>query len=215
MTTDHDPTPARNVPAGFFWSFVLCPLSFVVAGCAPDDFGANDPLLGSAPPRPPGAAIAAGPVAMPTTGVPPLPQTSPSGTPAALASGGRGPLDPSRPELRIGSDAPAPAWSATGVALQPPQPANGGPAPLQPKPAADVQLTSNGTATTYEQLKAQLLARGASVITFTTNAQTGETTLTCLAPVSGKPNEHQRYDAKARDEMAAMRAVLDQMDRKR
>jgi hypothetical protein len=187
----------------------------LLAGCAPDYFSHNDPLFGSPPPHPPGAAVAAGPTVAPPTGVPPLPQQSPSGTPAALASGGRGPLDPNRPELRIGTDTSTPTWGGPGVALQPPQPAGGASVPLQPKPAADLQLTSTGSTATYEQLKAQLVARGASVITVTANAETGETTLTCLAPVSGRPGEHQRYDAKARDEVSAMRAVIEQMDHKR
>lgn len=194
-----------------------------LAGCAPDDFGHNDPLLGGGPPvRPPNAAVAAGPAQPPAgTGVPALPPTTPSGTPAALASNGRGPLDATHPELRIGPDTASPAWggrggTAAGVALQPPQPLTGGGAvPLQPKSAPEAQPTGNTTTPTYEQLKKQLLARGADVISFTANAQTGETALTCLVPVSGNPNAHQRYDAKGRDELSAMQAVLDQMDKKR
>jgi hypothetical protein len=191
----------------------LCPLSVATTGCAPEKVSGNDPLFGGPAVRPPSAAVAAAPAPAAAGTVPAQPQPPPTGTPAALASGGRGPLDPSRPDLRIGQD-PAPApWggpgaATPGVALQPPQ-------PLSPKPAADAQLTSNSAAASYEQLRAQLVARGADLITFTTNAPTGETTLTCRVPVPGSPSSHQRYDARARDEVSAMRAVLDQMDRQR
>jgi hypothetical protein len=194
----------------------------LLVGCAPENFGANDPLLGGPPVGPPRAAVATGPAQPPAgTGVPALPTTAPSGTPAALASSGRGPLDATRPELRIGSDTAPPAWTgrdgaASGVALQPPQPLNGGGAvPLQPKSAPEVQLTGNTTAPTYEQLKKQLLARGVTKINVTANGESGETTLSCWVPVSGNPSAHQRYDAKGRDELSAMQAVLDQMDKKR
>ena len=85
--------------------------------------------------------------------------------------------------------------------------------PLQPKPTPDVQLTGNTTAPTYQQLKAQLLARGVSVINITTKGE--EVTLTCFVPLKDNQNAHQRYDAKGRDELAAMQAVLDQIDKKR
>jgi hypothetical protein len=196
----------------------------LLVGCAPDDFGGNDPLLGGGPAvRPPGAAVAAGPARPPaaTTAVPPLPPTTPAGTPAALASSGRGPLDATRPELHIGPDTATPAWgtkdgTAAGVALQPPQPLPGGGAvPLQPKSVPEVQLTGNTTAPTYEQLKKQLAAHGVTKINFTADAQTGETALTCWVPVPGNPTSNQRYDVKGRDPLSAMQAVLDEMDKKR
>jgi hypothetical protein len=101
------------------------------------------------------------------------------------------------------------------VALQPPQPlaGSGGAVPLQPKPTPDVQLTGNTTAPTYQQLKAQLQARGVSVISITTKGE--EVTLTCFVPVKDNPNAHQRYDVTRRDELAAMQAVLDEIDKKR
>jgi len=198
-------------------SLILGPVALLACSCAPNDFGpSNDPLLGGGPPvRPPSAAVA-GPVQPVGGGVPPLPATPPSGSPAALTSSGRGPLDPSRPELRIpGTDSGRPPWQGSGggtsgVALQPPQPLTGGGAvPLQPKPGA--QLTSNATAATYEQLRAQLVKRGVNVLTITTNFETGETTLMCQVPRSGTPNVHQAYQTKARDEVSALQAVLDQL----
>jgi hypothetical protein len=211
------------VPRRWLSAALLPAVAGLLAGCAPDDFAHNqDPLLGGGSAiRPTGPTIAAGPTQpAPQPGVPPLPATSPSGSPAALASAGRGTLDPNRPELRMGGDTAAPAWgvqggASPGVALQPPQPlaGSGGAVPLQPKPTPDVQLTGNTTAPTYQQLKAQLLARGVSVINITTKGE--EVTLTCFVPLKDNQNAHQRYDAKGRDELAAMQAVLDQIDKKR
>ncbi len=202
------------------WAFCLLSpvLCLLPAGCAPDDFGsAGDPLIGGPPVRPPSAAAVGGPPAV-AAAVPPLPLPNPGGTPAALSSATRGPLDPARGELRIG-DTATPTWQGTGgagagVALQAPQPAGGSAVPLAPKAGAEVQLTGNVAAPTYEQLKAQLQARGVSVFNIKVDAATGETTLTCFVPVKGDPTKQQTYQAtRARDEVAAMRAVLEQLDK--
>jgi len=187
-------------------------------GCAPDDLNrTNDPFNGTMPPPRPSSAVGLGqPLAVP---VPPLPPQSSTGSPAALTNP-RGPLDPTRSELRIGSGAGAggaitPAWQpsgppATGVALQAPQPLTGA-VPLQPKPPSDLQLTGNATAPTYEQLKAQLKARGVTQVSILIDWTTGKTTLTCFGPET--KTGHQRYDVpNATDEVAALQKVLKLLD---
>src|SRR5690242_3471248 len=110
----------RRRPGGTGWvarrlAGLLPALAGLLVGCAPENFGANHPLPRAPPVGPPRAAVATGPAQPPAgTGVPALPATAPSGTPAALASSGRGPLDATRPELRIGSDTAPPAWTGRG-----------------------------------------------------------------------------------------------------
>jgi hypothetical protein len=175
------------------------------AGCTPDDLApSNDPLVGLPPPPPPSAAAGIGQPS--AVVVPPLPPPSTGGT-AGLVNG-RSILDPTRPELRIGADSgsvspPAPAWQpavtpAAGVALQTPQPLNGA-VPLQPK-----------STPTYEQLKAELKARGIATVSIKIDWTTGKTTVTCFGP---ETTGHKRYDVlNAADEVAALQAVLAQID---
>jgi hypothetical protein len=205
-------TPGINALAFCLLSPLLCLLP---AGCAPDDFSsAGDPLVGGPPVRPPSAASAGADRAT-GAAVPPLPPTNPAASPASLASANRGPLDPNRPDLRIPSSDGVNWQGAGGVALQPPQPVSGGAVPLQPKPAPELQLAGNVTSPTFDQLKAQLRGRGVSVINFKTDLATGETTLTCFAPLKNDPSKQQVHTTKAPDEVSAMRAVLDQIDKAR
>jgi hypothetical protein len=198
------------------WAF--CLLSPVICllpvGCAPDDFSsAGDPLIGGPPVRSPSVAAASAGRGTGAVVVPPLPPSSASGTTGALASAPRGTLDPGSDELRIRApEGGAVTWqgsggSAAGVVLQPPQPIAA--------PTAPVQLASNVTVQTYDQLKAQLRARGVGVISFKTDLASGETTLTCFVPIKGDPSKQQVHTTKAADEVSAMRAVLDQLDRTR
>jgi hypothetical protein len=209
--------PGRRKTGGMGpWAFCLLSpvLCLLPVACAPDDFGtAGDPLIGGPPVRPPYPAAPSASTASTAGVVPPLPATNPTGTPAALT---RDTLDPSRSSPRIG-DSAAPAWQGAGgaaVALQAPQPAAGPGAPLQSKPAPEVQLTSNVSAPTYEQLRAQLRARGVAIIKITVDGTSGETSMSCFVPLKGDPTKQQRYDAtRARDEVAAMQALLEQIDK--
>jgi hypothetical protein len=152
--------------------------------------------------------------------VPPLSAPSSTGSNAALASGaGLRSLDPSR-ELRIGPPTaptgPGAAWQGRGatgpITLQGPQPAGKEePVKLEPK-ATPVTLTGTGSAPGYEQLKAQLLQRGATMLRLDTSAETGESIFNCWVPDAKNPNLLQRYEARARDDLSAMRAVLEQLD---
>ena len=81
----------------------------------------------------------------------------------------------------------------------------------EPISGAAVQPVGNVSAPTYEQLRSQLLAQGATLISMTTNVETGETKLICQVPKAGSPSVRQTYEAKARDEVSAMRAVLDRI----
>jgi hypothetical protein len=214
--------PTRRWTAGIGpWAFCLLTPAFCLlpAGCTPDDFTATDPFNGFGPPvRPPTAAVGA-PI-QPVAGVvPPLPQTAPSGTPAALTGATRGPLDPARGELRIGADPGSPTWQASGgasggVTLQPLQPITGGAVPLQPKPATDITLTGNTSAPTYEQLRALLVQRGVSQIVIKADYKTGELTGSCWVPNKAEPSKPKRYDVmNARDPMAVMQALLGEIDK--
>ena len=209
------PQAGKPMRFGLRLSLILGPLALLVPSCAPNDFGSNDPLFGMPAVRPPNTAVV-GPASPSPGGLPPFPATPPSENPAGLTSSGRGPLDPTRPDLRIGgADSGTPAWQGSaggtgGVALQPPQPlGSGGAVPLQPA----AQLTGNATTPTYEQLRAQLVKRGVSLVTITTNYETGETTLMCQVPKSGSPNVHQTYQTRARDEVSALQAILDQLSK--
>jgi hypothetical protein len=200
------------------WTFcLLSPFLLLPAGCAPDDFGPNDPFYGVGPAAPPPPGSPRPPVA---GALPPPPPPPTSGMPAALASNVRPTLDPATPPLRIGAagESTAPSWQgpggSAGAVLQPPQPSSSGSVPLQPKP--DVQLTSNTTTPTYDQLVAQLKARGVSDLSIRKNFATGETTLICWVPQKDNPSQQQKYEAtKARDEVSAMQAVIEQIDGKR
>ncbi len=217
--TSRKSEPARRWTGGIGpWAFCLLSPAFCLlpAGCAPDDFASNDPLIGGPPVRPPSAVV--GPI-QPVAGVvPPLPQTAPPCTPAALTGATRGPLDPAR-EMRIGADTGAPTWQASGggpagVALQPPQPITGGAVPLQPKPAPDGQLTGNASTPSYEQLRAQLVQRGVTQISIKADYKTGQIVLSAFIPSKDEPNKQQRFDVPpARDEVSAMQALLEKLDK--
>lgn len=208
----------RWLPVGLLPAF-----AGLLTGCTPDNFGpSGDPLRGGAPVRSP--AVAAGTDRPGGAAVPSLPAASPSGTPAALAGAGRGPLDPAG-VLRIGSgngtpDAGGAPWrgqgqGAAGVALERPQPLTGGAVPLEPKPTPGLQLASNVTGATFEQLQAQLAARGAVWQRLEASAESGEWKYGCAVPLRENPNMRKVYEKKAGDPLSAMRGVLDAIDKER
>ncbi len=81
---------------------------------------------------------------------------------------------------------------------------------MQPK--VSVQPVSNATSATYEQLRAQLVQRGVSLISLTIDVETGDTKVMCQVPKNGTPNVHQTYQTQAKDEVSALQAVLDKID---
>ena len=204
------------------WAFCLLSPAFCLlpAGCTPDDFATNDPLIGGGPPVRPPTAAAVGPI-QPVAGVvPPLPQTAPSGTPAALTGAGAG-----RSTRHAASCASArhgrPTWQASGggpggVALQPPQPITGGAVPLQPKPAPEAQVTGNASRPTYEQLWAAAAAARRLANRHQGGLQDGRTDRKLLVPNKTDPAKQQRYDVmNARDPVSAMQALLEKIDKGR
>jgi hypothetical protein len=74
---------------------------------------------------------------------------------------------------------------------------------------------SNGNTTSYNQLKAQLLARGVVWMRLDNSVETGEIKFACSVPNRSNPKIRQTYEVKTRDEITAMQAVLDKIDRDR
>ncbi len=200
----------------------------VLAGCAPDRYGAglaNDPLVGGPPLRAPGSATAGAATTPAAGGVPDLPSPSPPGSTAALAAGkGLTSLDASR-DLRIGTPTGNPrgggtTWTGTtpAVALEGPQPlSQGAPAKVeQPRPSADFQLTgvagNGGAAPNYEQLRAKLVERGLVWIRWESSVEKGTGSLTCFVASRQNPGDIQRFEMTARDEISALKAVLEKID---
>ena len=233
-------SPEHGVPrrarALLFLYFVLGPSYLVVAGCATEQKPAApavDPLLGGVPLPPPPVAQAAAPPP-PASGPAPLPAPSSATSPAALAPGAFQPLDPNH-DLRIGGgSSPAPAASpASGtwrgqsapadVALQRPEAAAEAPPAqrLQPQPVPAAQpvqpapvfgLTASQVVT-FEQAQASLRAHGVTWQRLETSADAGEWTFSCWIPSRQNPSTHQNYEARASDQIAALRAVLEQIER--
>lgn len=196
-------------------SFCLLPW---VAGCATDDYGGHDPLLGG-PPIPKPSATPATPTAAPKnmSVVPPLPASNTNTSTAALAGGGFQPLD-GRHDLRIGTNRGASAggdpWrgpgSQTGVILR------------QPEAVNNTTAVNNNTVQvggipkpTYEQAKTKLAARGVLWQRLETSGESGEWKFSCGTPSPRDPNLRRTYEAKAPDPVTAMQAVIEQMDKDR
>jgi hypothetical protein len=220
-TTSRKSEPARRWTGVIGpWAFcLLSPAFFLPVGCAPDDFASNDPLIGGGPPVRPPSGAAVGPL-QPVAGVvPPLPQTAPSGTPAGLTSAPRGPLDPARGELRIGSDTASTTWQpagggTAGVTLQPPQPAVGGPVPLQPTAVTGGQATAGATAPSYDQLMSQLTQRGVTRLVVIPDGKTGDVTWSCVVPSKSEPGKQKHCEVRnPRDPVSALQALLEQIDK--
>ena len=189
-----------------------------LGGCAPEFQGlANDPIVGGPPLR--AARDAGGASAVPagrSGAVPGLPSPSPPGNTATLASGRPLPaLDPSR-ELKIGPGGPGSAvktGTGAGVALEPPQPlTDAGAIRLEVPARENAALTGGRDANGYEQLKAKLTERGLLWMRLETSVEKNEVKLTCYVANPRTPNVVQPFVVEARDEVAALRAVLDKMD---
>jgi hypothetical protein len=197
----------------------------------------NDPLTGGPPiPRATpgnnsqGAATAAvAPAGAPPAGQPPaLPAPSSTMSPAALTGGGANPsLDPSR-DLRIGAGpgytAPPPvsgqstANPPSGAVLRQPQPVNDAnfqqAGSLQPPVNNAFQAQpARGPADSYQQLQDALTARGVTFRRLQTVGETSEWEFRCSVPSAQRPNIRLNYEARGSSDLAAIRAVLEQIDR--
>lgn len=204
-----------------FWSG-LCLMGLV--GCTTSNPASrepiNDPLVGGPPLRAASNTIAPPPASPSTNGIPALPSPSGPGSPAALASGsGLTSLDPSR-ELRIGPASSPPRAGAprstSQVQLDGPQPTNAGttatPTRLEGRP--NMTLPASVSPWTYEQLKARLIERGLLWIRVENAIEKGEVKVTCFVANREAANVIQSHEVTARDEVSALRAVLDKLDGK-
>jgi hypothetical protein len=134
---------------------------------------------------------------------------------AALASGvGLRTLDANR-ELRIGTHTPSPGGApAGGVALSEPQPMSAGESVRsETRPTQGFQLATGKGTPSYDQLRQLLLARGVVWMRLDTSVETNESKFTCSIANRQNPNIRRTYEARARDDLSAIRAVLDRIDR--
>jgi hypothetical protein len=202
-----------------------------LSGCSGfNDAISYDPLLGGPPLRPSVAATPAPPTPAPVA----LP-TAPNSTlsPAALAAGAPRPVDNGR-DLRTGSAPVAPAndgWARQGLAsnnsasaitptvggsgaiLRTPEPITQQPPLQQPSPVAGTASPRESGITTYEQAQAKIKQRGALWQELKMVAETGEWTFRCSIPNRQNPAIRRTYEATASDSLAAIRAVLEQLDK--
>ena len=155
---------------------------------------------------------------------------------AALAAGMSKPFDKDH-DLRIGAPAPTaadgwarqdagPAGNGSGATLRGPVPlaeAGSQPDARQPALAAVPPQTAPGPATqpaaqgsrlaSLDQLEAQVKARGALWHRLDKIGDTGEYKFSCSVPNRRKPGSRRTYEARAKDALVAVQAVLDQIDK--
>jgi hypothetical protein len=196
-------------------SFLLFPW---LAGCATDHRAPDDPLTGGEAPRPP-VQQAATP---PAQGVPPLPAACSAGNTASLALGQ--PLPDSR-ELAIqqtggnsGSNpwnGPGRAADASGAVLDAPQPivpvSRNTTDPVHGPNDFDRAGSAGAGGGTYEQLQAELAARG---MNWYRQEKWGDgVKFICTIPSRANPSKTRTYEAVAGTDVAALRLVLEQIDK--
>ena len=221
------PTRVRLFP------LAACLLILGSAGC--QGIGQNqaatrdsDPILGVGGLRPPGtpspAASAGGTKPSgPVSVLPPAQPNSSTMSPAALAATTPRTLDKDR-DLRIGNPQPIasndgwgrqgiiPASEGTGAVLRRPEviaePVARTNPPTSETPAAngDNRLASD------EQALKLLEARGVLWKNFDTVPETGEWRFVCIVPSQRDPHLRRTYEARSRDKLEAMQAVIDKID---
>jgi hypothetical protein len=167
----------------FVFQFAL-----VVAGCAGNYRAPGDPLLGGEATRPAGRAAA-----LPAGPLPPLPAPSSTASNAALASAPLRPLD-GRHDLRITSPGNGTEFTPVAVAQNRASPDPG------------------GSKMTYEQVQARLATLGVTWQKLET-ANQGEWQFTCAVSNRQNPAISRTYQAQGRDSLAAIQAVLEQIER--
>jgi hypothetical protein len=174
----------------------LSPCLLLLLGCATDFRRNGDPLVG-APPVPAAAPPAA--LGKPAPAPAPVPlAVATGGSTAAVASG---PLRSSNPNaLHIGDN---------NTPLTPARPSlpavatlTGGSGPPTPLRVAS-----------YEQAQALLSSHGVKWQWLEMRADTGEWRFICRVPSKQNPNINRTYEARGISHLAAVQAVLDQMER--
>jgi len=126
---------------------------------------------------------------------------------AALASNGGGKPLPGGTDLRIGNTSPGNWPGQPGATLQ--QPA------LAAQPVSSVRGVSptGARALTYEQAIALLAAKGVKWRKLEMIVERNESKFSCSIPNPQNPNISRYYEASAATDLAAIQAVLDQMDK--
>jgi hypothetical protein len=190
----------RIIAALFFaWASVT-----LLAGCSGDLRGPGDPLFGGYTPRPGLAA------AVPPGPLPPLPAPNSTASNAALASAPLRPLD-GRHDLRIASPGNVSAAAPGGG---PPNPQATEFTPVaNPFPRSGPGASDDSKITTYEQAQARLTARGVTWQRLETTGAQGEWQFSCSLPNRQNPSISHTYQAQGHDPLAAIKAVLEQIDR--
>lgn len=198
----------------------------------------NDPLLGGGPPIPTDTATARGPnrdtsaatvgrgvgnPSRPAGPLPPLPSPSGSTSPAALTSGNNGTLDPAA-TLRIGGGNPRDGdWRGPGETPKHSFQTSPTPPGPQPTPGGDtapavnlppLTLASHRSADlSLEQLKRRVEALGA--VNPQLYQKGGEWICTCRVPNRQNPSLLHVYEAAADTDVAAVQAILEQIEQDR
>jgi hypothetical protein len=93
-----------------------------------------------------------------------------------------------------------------------PVPDSATPRTATPATAATSPVTA---ITTLEQAQTELAARGVLWQRWDASGDTGEWKFTCSVPNPKNPNLHRTHEARARDQLTAVRVVLEQIDRER
>lgn len=229
--------PGTRGRRAFFCSLGLAWALGLVAGCASSSrapTSQQDPLFGPGTPRrattAPGLTSSATP-----TEVPPPPIPGETRSPAALASG-KIPVFDSNRDLRIGGqDESARGWRGTegvltaGVKLNGPEPdptvpaavvlpaGAGGTAPAIPStgfaPATPPAAPSPGL--TQDQLLGRMKSLGVQWQRLESTTDTAGWRFICSLPSPTNPNASRTYEARATEPLAAMQAVLEQIERER
>ncbi|MCS6853102.1 MAG: hypothetical protein NZ700_18255 [Gemmataceae bacterium] len=194
---------------------MLAGLMMLLAGCASYPRKGGDPLFGLPAPKPAeGGGSKPPPANAGASLAPPVSATSPAAlaatTPRALDGG---------TELRIGGSANPTAPSPSLAGWQAPS-RGGGPTlpPADLTSRRDPSLPPNAApvhpsqVTTYEQAQALLLARGVKWQRLETWGDRGEWKFSCSIPNPKNPFISRTYEGRASDYLAAVRAVLNQIE---
>lgn len=184
-------------------------LSFGCAGSTHRPSAAStDPLAGGVPTPAGGPSASAVPPPTPVAPtVPPLPVSTGTQSLAALASGAAPkPLDPSR-ELRIGTPVSSPDAVKPQATLIPPA------APAPSQPVARGLAPAGIHVGTFEQAQVFLASRGVKWQSLQTWGDQGAWKFSCSIPNSKNPYISRTYEGQARDSLAAIQAVIDQIER--
>jgi hypothetical protein len=145
--------------------------------------------------------------------LPPLAAPTSASSTAALASGGNlNPLDP-RPDLRAAPPpGSVPRAGAAGATLRAPEFTPASQPPQVTAVGGFRPVGAGSQATTFEQLQQALRARSAWQRLETLGE--GQWRFTCSVANPQNPNVRRTYEATAADPVTAMRATLEQIDRR-